>query len=151
AKADEKRLKDAHQGADGKEIVEFLVTRSRGKAEPKVLDKLLEDLASKEASVREKAGRQLVAIGLPAGPSLRLLPRDPHAGDAAALAKRLLKVLEKDQSEITGAAVRLLAARRPKGTAEALLAFLPLAEGDAVRDQIKEALAAVAHVSEGKD
>src|SRR5262245_58434509 len=151
AKADEQKLKDAYQNTDGKSIAEFLSTRSKGEVEPKVLNKLVEDLDAKEASVRQKACQQLIAVGAPAIPKLRLAARDPDASDVALLAKKLLKILE-DESTVTGAAVRLLASRKPPGTAEALLAYLPHAESDSVMDDIKAALAGVAYVTEeGKD
>src|SRR5262249_19676986 len=70
----------------------------------------------------------------------------------ALLAKRLLKILEDEPSNVTGAAVRLLAARKPQGTCEALLAYLPHSENDSVMDDIRAALVGVAYITkEGKD
>jgi HEAT repeat protein len=145
AQADEMKLKNAYQNTDGASIVNFLSTRAKGEVEPKVLNQLVEDLDAKEASVRQKACRQLIAIGAPAVPKLRLAARDPDANDVALLAKKLLKVIEDEPSNVTGAAVRLLAARRPDGTAEALLAYLPHSESEGVMDDIKAALAGVAY------
>jgi HEAT repeat protein len=150
AKADENKLKDAYQNTDGKGIVEFLSTRAKGEVEPKVLNKLVEDLDAKEASVRQKACQQLIAIGAPAIPKLRLAARDPDASDVQKLAKQLLKILEDDPANVTGAAVRLLAARKPQGTAEALLAYLPHSENEAVMEDIKAALAGVAYINDEK-
>jgi HEAT repeat protein len=149
AEADELKLKNAYQNTDGASIVKFLSTRAKGEVEPKVLNKLIEDLDAKEASDRQKACQQLVAIGAPAVPKLRLAARDPDATDVANLAKKLLKVIEDEPSNVTGAAVRLLAARKPAGTAEALLAYLPHSENDTVMEDIKAALAGVAY-DEGK-
>src|SRR5262249_20467348 len=84
--------------------------------------------------------------GAPAIPKLRLLARG--RGDAAELAKKLLTSLEDDN--LAGAAVRLLAARRPQGTAEALLAYLPHADNETVLNDIKAALPAVALDDKGK-
>src|SRR2546423_15713054 len=70
--ADEKRLKDAYQNTDGESLVKFLSTRARREIAPKVLDKLIEDLDAKDAETRNKACQQLVAIGSPAVPKLRL-------------------------------------------------------------------------------
>src|SRR5262249_28275909 len=146
AQADEQKLKDAYQNTDGDSLVKFLSTRAKGEVEPKVLNKLIEDLDAKEASDRQKACQQLIAIGAPAVPKLRLAARDPDAIEWATLAKKLLKVLEDDQANVTGAAVRLLAARKPKGTAEALLAYLPHADNEAVMTDVQAALAGVAYV-----
>src|SRR5262245_50238977 len=80
ALADEKKLKDAYQGTDSKSILEFLDVRARGEVDPKALAGLTKDLDSRDASTRQKACRQLVAIGTPAIPKLRLVARDPQAG-----------------------------------------------------------------------
>jgi HEAT repeat protein len=150
AKSDEQKLKDAYQGTDDKGIVEFLHTRARGEVEPKKLNELIEQLGAKDASDRQKACQQLVAIGIPALPKVRLASRGDHQDTATHLAKKLLPILE-DESTVTAAAVRLLVARRPAGTAEALLAYLPHVENDNVMAEVKAALAGVAYVSEGKD
>lgn len=142
---DERKLKDAYQNTDGDGIVKFLTTRAKGAVDPKTLDALIEKLDAKEASERHAACQQLIAIGVPTLPKLRLAARDPDASEVALLAKRLVKVLTDDPANVTGAAVRLLAARQPKGTAEALLAYLPHAEDDAVTDDIRAALVGVAH------
>jgi HEAT repeat protein len=145
--ADEKRLKDAYQNTDDKSIAKFLSTRAKGEVAPKDLDKLIEDLDAKDAATRHQACQQLVAIGGPAVPKLRITARNGK-DTAAELAKKVLKVIEDDQALVTGAAVRLLAARRPDGTAEALIAYVPHAENDAVMDELKAALAAVARVKD---
>src|SRR5262245_52335109 len=139
-RADERKLKDAYQDTDNASLVKFLKARSAGQVAAKELDALITELGDKDATVRNKARQQLIAIGAPAVPRLRLLARNPKASDAAELAKELLKVLEDNPDNVTGAAVRLLAARRPAGTAEALLAYLPHAENESVMEDIKAGL-----------
>jgi HEAT repeat protein len=143
--ADELRLKNAFQNTDGASLVSFLRTRAKGEASAETLSELIEALESKSASVRQKACGSLVAIGAPAIPSLRQAARDVDSPDTAALARRCLKALEEEPGLLSIAAVRILAARRAKGAAEALLAYLPHAESDAVAEELKSALASVAY------
>src|SRR5262245_4956800 len=142
---DELKLKNAFQNADGPSLVSFLRTRARAEVSKEKLTELIEALDSKNAAARFKACAELVAVGSPAVPMLRRAARDIDAPEAAALARQCLKILEDDPGQVTIAAVRLLAARRPAGTAEALLAYLPHAEGDTVMDELKNALTAVAY------
>jgi HEAT repeat protein len=143
--ADELRLKNAYQNTDGASLVNFLRTRAKGEANAEKLSELIEALESKTASVRQKACGDLVAIGAPAIPHLRQAARDVDSPETAALARRCLKALEEEPGLLSVAAVRILAARRPAGTAEALLAYLPHAENDSVADELKSALASVAY------
>jgi HEAT repeat protein len=141
---DEVRLQNAFQGTEGASLVKYLATRARGATSPAQLTELIEGLDAKEASARQKACAELVAIGAPALPVLRQAARDVDAPKAAALARRCLASLGEDSGALTASVVRLLALRRPDGTAEALVAYLPHAESDAVREELKAALAGVA-------
>lgn len=142
--ADELVLKNAYLATDGKSLVAFLSTRARGEATAKRLDELITGLESKTAAERQKAVAELVSIGSPAIPALRRASRNVDNAEAAALARRCLKALEEDNAPLTSAAVRILAARRPVGTAKALLDYLPHAESETVLDELRTALAAVA-------
>jgi len=144
--ADELRLKNAFQNTDGASLVKFLSTRARGEASQEKLTELIDSLDSKKPAERQKACGELVAIGSPAVPYLRRAARDVDAPDTAALARRILKVLEDESGGSTTAAVRLLASRRPANTAGALLAYLPHAENESVMEEIKAALAGVAYI-----
>ncbi len=143
AAGDELKVKNAFGATDGPSLVAFL--GARGQASPARLSELIEALDSKDAAARHKASAELVAIGPPAVPMLRLAARDIDSPESAAQARRCLKILEDDPGAITSAVVRLLAARRPAGTAEALLAYLPHAENDGVAEELRNALAAVAY------
>jgi HEAT repeat protein len=143
--ADELRLKNAFQKTDGASLVSFLRTRAEGEASPEKLNELVEALESKAVADRQKACGELVAIGSPAIPTLREAARRVDLPDSAALARRCLKALEEEPGLLTIAAVRILAARRPAGTAEALLAYLPHAENDTVAEELKNALGGVAY------
>jgi HEAT repeat protein len=143
--ADELRLKNAFQKTDGTSLVSFLRTRADGEATPEKLTELIDSLESKSLAERQKACGELVAVGSPAIPSLREAARRVDSPDSSALARRCLKALETEPGLLSIAAVRILAARRPAGTAEALLAYLPHAENDSVAEELKAALAGVAY------
>jgi HEAT repeat protein len=145
--ADELRLKNAFQNTDGASLVNFLRTRAAGDASTEKLTALIDALGSPNASTRHKACAELVAIGSPAVPYLRRTARDADAPDSASLANRILHVLEEEAGNSTGAAIRLLAARRPANAAAALLAYLPHAENESVMEEIKAALASTAYVN----
>jgi HEAT repeat protein len=146
--ADEKALKDAYQKTDGKSLVAFLSTRAKGEVEPKRLNELIGELSAKDATARDRACQQLIAIGAPAVPKLRQIARTDRDRDAGTMARKLLKILDVGAG-VSGAAIRLLALRPAPGMVEAMLAYLPLAENDAMLEEIKAALAAAAH-PEGK-
>ncbi|MFM7149946.1 MAG: HEAT repeat domain-containing protein, partial [Gemmataceae bacterium] len=142
---EEQRLKQAFQSTDGADLVAFLKTRAQAEVNPEKLARLIEQLGSANAPERTKAAGDLVAIGSPAIPNLRQVARDTDSPDKAALAQRCLKILDEDPGLVTTAAVRLLAARKPPGTAEALLAYLPHAESENVMDELRNALTSVAY------
>ncbi len=143
--ADETRLKNAFLKTDGASLVAFLRTRAEGEASAEKLDELIKGLNSTTIAIQHKACGELIAIGSPAIPTLRHAARDVDSPSSATLARRCLKTLEEESGLLTIAAVRLLAAGRPAGTAEALLAYLPHAESEAVADELKTALAGVAY------
>jgi HEAT repeat protein len=61
------------------------------------------------------------------------------------LAQQCLQVLEQQPGQLSSSAARLLAQHRPAGAVATLLDFLPSAEDDGVIEEIRLALAAVAH------
>ncbi len=143
--ADELRLKNAFQKTDGASLVAFLRTRAEGEASSEKLAELITALESNSIAERQKACGELVAIGSPAIPALREAARRVDSPDSSALARRCLKAIEEEPGLLSVAVVRILAARRPAGTAEALLAYLPHAENDTVMEELKAALAGVAY------
>jgi HEAT repeat protein len=145
ALADELLLKGAGLPTDGPGLLAFFRQRSRGEADANRLAALVAHLGSDKPAERQKACAELVAVGPAAIPLLRQAANDPDSPAPAALARRCLRALEVNSASLTGAAVRLLARRRPAGAAEALLEFLPNAEDDTVLDEARAALAAVSY------
>jgi len=142
---DEKKLKDCHLATDGPSLVAFLKTRAKSEVTRAELEALLKGLEDADLGKRQKAAGELVSIGTLAIPMLRMAAREIDTPDLSFQAKACLKAIEEDPGALTVAVVRLLAARKAAGAAQALLDFLPHAETDAVLDELKNVLAGVAY------
>src|SRR5262249_52276322 len=136
--------------ADGPALLAYL---AKQKPDPAAVEKaraLVKLLADESFEVREKAGKDLVALGPPALGALHKAAQD----DDLEVSRRALACIEKIRERATPAApraaARLLAARAPDGAAEALLAVLPAVEG-AVADDVLSALAELARRPGGPD
>ena len=143
--ADETTLKAVGLSTDGAGLVEFFRVRGQTEVPLEKIEALIKQFDAPNLADREKACAELIGIGAPALPCLRRTAKDRDAADAAALASRCLTALENDPANLTGAAARLLARRRPAGAAETLIAFLPYAENDAVVEEVKATLLTVAY------
>jgi HEAT repeat protein len=101
----------------------------------------LDDIGS---DARDKAMAELLALDTLAVPVLRQAAHASEGKIAERLA-RCLKLLDKGRNApLPPAAARLLALRAPKGATEALLAFLPSAEDEAMSSEVQTALLSVA-------
>jgi HEAT repeat protein len=111
---------------------------------------LLRKLESEKVEARGTAAQDLVALGPRVSPLLRRAVQQghPRVGPAAA---RCLDSIEREFPPIPlpEALFRMLALRRPAGTAAALLAFLPCAEDEEMVDRIERVLGSVG-VEDGK-
>jgi HEAT repeat protein len=121
-------------------LLHFLRVRSEGKADAGELAALIDRLGDESPAVRRKAVAELIALGPPAVPHLRAAVKDSDRATRARQARACLEAIEEHSEELTTAAVRLLAERRPEGAVAALLDFLPNAESDAVLEATRQAL-----------
>jgi len=144
ASADEVLLRSVGLTPDGPQLVAFFRLRSAGTIASARLAELIDRLGSETPAERDRACADLTAVGPPAIPALRQAARDRDQAQTAELAQRCLRALESDSSNLTLAALRLLAQRRPDGAAGAILAFLPTAEDEAVLEEARKTLALVA-------
>jgi HEAT repeat protein len=105
---------------------------------------LIAKLGHDEFLTREAAFQELHHLGRIALPQLR----EAVASKDLEVARRVRDLIERIEHEpsrnLPGAAVRLLALRKPPGAAEALLAYLPLAENENLIDELKKSLTALA-------
>jgi HEAT repeat protein len=144
--ADELALRAAGLTTDGPSLLEFFRRRAQVDVEPGRLDALVRQLSDSAPEAREKAVSEIVRIGPAAIARLREVVKDPDAVAAAGSARRCLEILDSpDAAKIPCAAARLLAVRQPDGLIPVLLAYLPFADDEAVIEDIKTALNAVAY------
>lgn len=141
---DEDLLRSVGISTDGPGLVTFFRLRSSNAATPERLASLIERLGDKSPILAQKASGELASLGMPAVPFLRQAIKDPDRQQIARLAQRCLQAMEQNPGQLSSAAARLLALRRPPGAAEALLTFLPWAEDEGVIEEIRLALASVA-------
>jgi HEAT repeat protein len=143
--ADELTLKAVGLATDGPALLEFFRKRSQGQADAKRLKALVDQLSDNRLAIREQAAMELVGIGPAAIPWLRQVVHDPDKIESAGRARRCLQALEGASSrEIVLAAARMIARRKPAGAVAVMLGYLPHADNDAVVEEVKAALSAVA-------
>ena len=108
-------LREQGVPTDGASLLEFLRTRAGGTATSEKLAGLIKQLGADLSADRERACAGLLALGPLAIPSLRQAVKDPDVPRAAALAERCLRTLEHNSASTSAAALRVLAARKPRG------------------------------------
>src|SRR5262249_28745565 len=110
---------------------------------------LLARLGDDDFDVREKATAELKSLGLLVAPLLRQAVNHSDA-EIRTRARTCLDGIEKDQAKpLSPVTVRLAALRKHPGTAAALLAFLPFAEDESMREEVRTALITIAY-AQGK-
>jgi hypothetical protein len=132
-KEDETTLKNARIGSDGPALLAFVRKNTLSPERRKKALALVEQLGSDDFDEREEASDKLDAMGPVVLPLLRAALKHPDI-ELRKRAAHCIKQLEpKAVLGLTGAAARLLAARKPAGAAGVLLTYLPdaLDQGDA--------------------
>jgi hypothetical protein len=144
---DEKRLEAAGIGRTGADLLEFFRKRTVTDQDRRRIADHLQQLGAASFRQREKATRDLLALGKmypgTVVPLLRRATQDPDL-EIARRARFCLSELSSDGDEaLVAAAVRVLAGRKPPGTVQVLLAYLPNAGNEALEEDIANVLAAV--------
>jgi len=133
---------------DDKQLLDEFRSRTLTEKERSHALDLISKLKDASPDVRAKAVEGLIDMGPRAASLLRRTIERQDAGpDAerqAALVQQCLAALEGDSSNpLPEAALHLLALRRPRGTVETLLAYVPFAENETIAAQLVEVLASV--------
>lgn len=137
---DEQTLKNAGLPSDGPGLVEYFRRRTPTDQEKAMLQERARQLGSSVFAVRAKATDALIQAGRASLPHLREIAKSTD-GEAPRRAQYCIQVIEQNtQIGLSAAASRVLAERRPAGAAEALLAYLPLAEETWVEEEIRASL-----------
>lgn len=136
----EKTLRDAQRGTETAALLAYLAANTPGAETRQEIQKLIDRLGNGSFAVREQASSALIKHGIKAGALLQKarLSRDVE------VTRRATRCLESlaDESELAGAAVRLLNVRRA-ASAEVLLTYLPWAPDDKVSREVQDALLAL--------
>lgn len=142
-------LKGAGLAADDKALLEFLRTRSTTGEDVMRLASLVRQLGDDAFEQREKASRELTLSGRKAVPFLRKALTDPDAEIVRRARDCLDRIESGSEQETIVAVLTLLKSRRPAGTVETVLGYLPQADDDLVKEIIHDVLLQTA-VREGK-
>jgi HEAT repeat protein len=150
AATEERTLKDAKVGADAAALLDFLRGQVHAESDRKKVPGLIEKLGDDDPEVREKAMKDLVALGSAAVPELRRATNYTGA-QVPWRARRCLEQIAgvSVPGGVLAAALRMVALKRPAGAAEVLLALAPSVTDEADVRELRGALAAVA-VRDGK-
>jgi hypothetical protein len=152
---DEKALKEAKVPSDGPSLLEFFRKRTISSSDLERIKKLIVDLGDDSFEVRQNASAGLVTAGSVAVPFLKQAIKEQQSAKEPDLevlrrAENCLKSIQSESSsEIIATAARMLAVRKPAGTTEVLLAYLPSVEDDMVAASVRDALTSTA-VQDGK-
>jgi HEAT repeat protein len=137
------------RNTDGDSLLAALRKRTLTREDGDVIRSLIVKLSSDDFSLREAASRELFALGRRSLPPLREAANDKDA-EVARRAKLLIERIEEEPAHrLPSAAIRLLAVRKPAGAVEALLAYLPYAEGENLSIEVQHSLEELA-VRDGK-
>jgi hypothetical protein len=143
--ADEQRLAVAKISTDGPSLLEFLRKRTLDDDRRKKIEGLIRKLGDSSFDARESAKEALVAEGHIATPLLTraLESTDPEISGRA---KECLQKIGKSRPDtaLVAGVIRLIAQRRPEGSVQGLLAYLPSAPDEEVAQEVRTALLAVA-------
>ena len=148
--ADERKLDAAGLQHDGASLLKFLRRRTLTDTEREEVLVLIGKLGAKAFRVREQAAADLMNRGPVVVELLREHLKDADLEVARRAEQCVQRIRDKDYApDVPAAAVRLLLQRKPAGTVEALLAYLPFADSEGVADEVRNGLTTLA-VSDGK-
>jgi HEAT repeat protein len=141
---DVKCLKLGKLATDDENLLAYLRDRAKVATDPARLPDLIRQLGSPDFDQREEASNRLVALAEKAVPILRQNVNHEDA-EIASRARGCLERIEKNgQMYLAPPVVRVLVRRRPAGTLETLLAYLPVAADPEVEADIYYGLDALA-------
>jgi HEAT repeat protein/outer membrane protein assembly factor BamB len=147
---DEAAVKAAGLSADPAVLLDFVQQRARETAAAEDLAALVKELGSPDPKTADKAAAALIARGPVATPVLRRAANDLANKPLAERARKALGYVEGRQgADLAGAVVRLLGTRKPAGSVEALLAYLPYSDDASVLEAVGFAFGQLAY-ADGK-
>lgn len=143
AAPDERILREAKMEATDAALLAFFRANPLSKAASDCARALICQLGDDQFRVREKASRDLVALGARALPLLREAVKNTDLELARRARDCWVRIGARPSEPHVLAAIRLLGLRKPAGAAEALLDYVPFASADAA-EEVRAALVAIA-------
>lgn len=141
---DAQTLRDAHLGTDDVALLDVFRKRLLPPADRKNAEELIRKLDDDSYEVREQASEDLIDFGPAVAPLLRQALKSPSL-EVVRRAKYCLKHVAPPPVEVLSAAARLIGARKPAGSLETLLTYLPVAEDDELVGEIRASITALAY------
>jgi hypothetical protein len=134
---DQKLLREAGLATEPADLLKFFQSRTVGDATRTRLSELIKQLGDDDFDAREKATKELIALGPAAEPLLVQAANDTDA-EIARRARECLGAIRGARvgPELITAAARLLARAKPSGAVETLLDFLPSAADEQIEEEI---------------
>ncbi len=143
--SDEKTLQAAGIDTEGPALLAFFHKQAADDAARRRVLVLIEQLGADTFEARERASADLAALGPVALQQLRQARRQSEDIEVRRRARACMERIQADcPPSVAGAALRVLAARKPPGAAATLLAYLPGPYEDSLVEEIHSALVAVA-------
>jgi len=141
---DDDLLKAARIGTDDAELLGYFRRRTVSDSERQRILALVRQLGNDAYAVRERAGNELIEVGLPAVGLLRQGQNDPDIEIARRCERCLQRIESVPTTKLSAAVARAVAKRRPVGAPAVLLAYMPFADDEVVAEELRDALVAVA-------
>jgi hypothetical protein len=142
---DEKTLEAAGVKTDGEALLQFFRHRILTPEEKVKVEGLIQQLGATAFKTREQATASLIGRGPVVLELLRQAQKSADLEVARRAERCLKKIQEKDYPpQVPVAAARLLRQRKPAGTVEMLLDYLPFADNDGIADAVRSTLTALA-------
>jgi hypothetical protein len=150
ASADEASLRAAGVETTGPALLALIRKHTPDPAKVEQARRLVRQLGDDRFTAREKASAELVKLGPIAVPFLRDAARSDDSEVVRRARDCLKQIGEERDNKQMATIIHVLGRRRPAGTAEALLNYLPAADADSAREA-KAVLFALAHSEKEPD
>jgi HEAT repeat protein len=132
------------RNTEGDALMAILRKHTRTPEDRDKIRELIGKLASDDFAQREAASHELTVLGRRSLPQLREAATSKDV-ERARRAKLLIERIEESPAQrLPVAALRLLAVRKPAGSVEALLAFLPFVEDESLSSEVQKSLTVLA-------
>jgi len=145
-KSDLKMLEQAGIADEAPALLKFFQQRTVSEPDRVKIGHIIQKLGDDSFDTREAAMDQIEQFGIAAIGLLRQAGREEDYEVVRRCELALARIEKVPSQALTSAAARRLAVHKADGTAEALLAYLPMADDDSVSEEVRNALAAVATV-----